>query len=179
MASATVEPLNINIPRHSINNKFCLYAMELSLWINIIKFMQLMKVITAEILLAMCTCWTCCSNKHTLEGNSQGLTLPPLLTPTVYTTYCDVVAIACLKTSQFLLCGTSIHDVQKSPIRYLGSVAGNADEVEISTVTRTQCPAHSDIHSSTDIFRKANTGEGGNRRGTWMRTIYPKYQTFI
>ena len=43
---------------------------------------------------------------------------------------------------------------------------GNANEGEISTVTSTQCPPHGDIHSSTDIFRKTNTGEGGNRRGT-------------
>ena len=29
----------------------------------------------------------------------------------------------------------------------------------------TQCPAYSDIHSSTDIFRKVNTLEGGDSGG--------------
>ena len=66
-----------------------------------------------------------------------------------------------------MLCDTASGDVQKSPIWGLGSVGGNVDEVEISTVSTTQSPAHSDIHSSTDIFREANTGEGGNRGGTW------------
>ena len=65
-----------------------------------------------------------------------------------------------------MLCDAGIGDVQKSPIRGLGSIRSNADEVEISTVSTTQCPAHSDIHSSTDIFREFNTGEGGDRGGT-------------
>ena len=65
-----------------------------------------------------------------------------------------------------MLCGASIHDVQQSPIWGLGSIGANADEEEISTVTSTQCPPHGDTYSSMDIFRKANTGEGGNRRGT-------------
>ena len=65
-----------------------------------------------------------------------------------------------------MLCDTANGDVQKSLIWDLGSVGGNADEVEISTVSTTQCPAHSDIHSSTDIFREVNTGEGGDRGGT-------------
>ena len=65
-----------------------------------------------------------------------------------------------------MLCDTAIGDVHKSPIWGLGSIGGNADEVEISTVSTTQCPAHSDIHSSTDIFREVNTGEGGDRGGT-------------
>ena len=103
---------------------------------------------------------------HTLRSNCQGLTLPPLLTPTVDTVYGDVVLIACHETSQFTLCNTGSGDVQKSPIWGLGSIVGNADEVEISTVSNTQCPAHSDIHSSTDISSKINTGEGGDRGGT-------------
>ena len=65
-----------------------------------------------------------------------------------------------------MLCDTTSGDVQKSSIRDLGSIGGNVDEVEISTVSTTQCPAHSDIHSSTDIFREVNTGEEGDRGGT-------------
>ena len=64
-----------------------------------------------------------------------------------------------------MLCDTASGDVQKSPIWGLGSIGGNVDEVEISTVSTTQCPAHSDIHSSIDISREVNTGEGGDRRG--------------
>ena len=92
------------------------------------------------------------------------LTLTPHLTPT-NAMYCDVVLIACHETSQFMLCDTA-SDVQKSPIWGLGSIGGNVDEVEISTVSITQRPAHCDIHSSTDIFRETNTGEGGGRGGT-------------
>ena len=65
-----------------------------------------------------------------------------------------------------MLCDTASGDVQKSTIWGLGSIGGNVDEVEISTISTTQCPAHSDVHSSTDISRKVNTGEGGNGRGT-------------
>ena len=65
-----------------------------------------------------------------------------------------------------MLCDTGIGDVQKSPIWGLQSIGGNVDEVEISTVSTTQCPAHSDTHSSTDIFREVNTGEGGDSGGT-------------
>ena len=65
-----------------------------------------------------------------------------------------------------MLCDTASGDVQKSPIWGLGSVGGDADQVEISTVSTTQCPAHSDIHSSTVIFREVNTGESGDRWGT-------------
>ena len=64
------------------------------------------------------------------------------------------------------MCDTSSGDVQKSSIWGLGSIGGNVDEVEISTVSTTQCPAHSDIHSSTDILREVNTSKGGNRGGT-------------
>ena len=64
-----------------------------------------------------------------------------------------------------MLCDTGSGDVQKSPIWGLGSVSGNVDEVEISTVSTTQCPAYSDIHSSTNIFREVNTREGGDSRG--------------
>ena len=59
-----------------------------------------------------------------------------------------------------MLCDTASGDVQKSPVWGLGSIGGNADEVEISTVSTTQCPAHSNIHSSTDIFREVSTEEG-------------------
>ena len=65
-----------------------------------------------------------------------------------------------------MMCDTGISDVQKSPIWALGSISGNVDEVEISTVSTTQCPAHSDIHSSIKISREANTREGGDRGGT-------------
>ena len=57
-------------------------------------------------------------------------------------------------------------DVQKSSIWRLGSISGDVDEVEISTVSTTQCPAHSHIHNSTNVFRDVNTGEGGDRGGT-------------
>ena len=103
---------------------------------------------------------------NTLRSDCQGFTLPPYQPPTVDTTYSDVVLKACHETSQFMLCDTGSGDVQKSPIWSLGSISGNVDEVEISTVSTTQCPAHSDIHSSTDIFREVNTGEGGSRGGT-------------
>ena len=101
----------------------------------------------------------------TLRSDCQRLALTSLLTPTVDTIYYDAVLIACYKTSQSMLCNTGSGDVQKSSIWALGSIGGNVDEVEISTVSTTQCPAHSDIHSSTDIFRKVNTREGGDRRG--------------
>ena len=66
-----------------------------------------------------------------------------------------------------MMCDTGSGDVQKSPICALGSISGNVDEVEISTVSTTQCPAHSHIHSSTDISREVNTGEGGGRGWSW------------
>ena len=103
---------------------------------------------------------------HTLRSDCQGLTLIPLLTPTVDTTNCDVVFILCHETSQFILCDTASGDVQKSLVWGLGSIGGNADEVEISTVPTTQCPVHGDIHRSTDILREVNTGENGGRGGT-------------
>ena len=65
-----------------------------------------------------------------------------------------------------MLCDTVSGDVQKSSIWGLGSVGSNVDEVEISSVSTTQCPAHSNIHSSTDIFREVNTGEDGDSGGT-------------
>ena len=79
----------------------------------------------------------------TLRNDCQGLTLPSQETTTVrcHTTYCDVVLIACHETSQFILCDTGSGDVKKSSIWGLGSIGGNADEVEISTVSITQCPA--------------------------------------
>jgi len=65
-----------------------------------------------------------------------------------------------------MLCDTGSGDVQKSSIWGLESIGGNVDEVEISIVSTTQCPAHSDIHSPFDIFREANTVEGGDTGGT-------------
>ena len=65
-----------------------------------------------------------------------------------------------------MLRDTGSGDVQKSSIWGLWSVGGDADNVEISTVSTTQYPAHSYIHSSTDIFREVNTGEGGGRGWT-------------
>ena len=66
-----------------------------------------------------------------------------------------------------MLCATASGGVEKSSIWGLGSIRGNVDEVEISTVSTTQCPVHSYIYSSTsDIFREFSTGEGGDRGGT-------------
>ena len=65
-----------------------------------------------------------------------------------------------------MLCDTGSGDVQKSSIWDLWSIGCNADEVEISTVSTTECPAHSDIHSSTDILREVNTVKDGDRWGT-------------
>ena len=103
----------------------------------------------------------------TLRSDYQGFTLPPHQTTTAHchTTHCDVVLIACLKSSKFILCNTGSGDVQKSTIWGLGRIGGNADEVEISTVSTTQCPPHSDIHSSTDISRESNTGDVGGSGG--------------
>ena len=115
-----------------------------------------------------------CPCQITLRSNYQRLSLPPLLTPTVDTTYCDDVLIACHETSQFILCNGGIRDVHRSITWELGSIsAGSVDEVEISTVSATQCPAHGDIDSSTDIFievftsREVDTREGWDRGGTW------------
>ena len=102
---------------------------------------------------------------YTFKSDCQGLTLSPYQTPTA-ATYCDVVLIACHETSQFILCDTASGDVQKSPIWGLGSIGGNVDEVEISTVSTTQCPAHSDIDGFAAISRKVNTGEGEDRGRT-------------
>ena len=65
-----------------------------------------------------------------------------------------------------MMCDTGSGDVQKSCIWGLGRIGGDVDEVEISTVSTTQCPAHSDIHSSTDISREVNTGKGRDRGST-------------
>ena len=107
---------------------------------------------------------------RTLRGDYQGLTLPSHQTTTVccHTTYCDVVLIAWQKTRKFMLCDTGIGDVQKSFIWDFRSIGGDVDKVKISTVFTTQSPAHSHIHSSTAIFRKANTGEI-NRGGSWRK----------
>ena len=99
---------------------------------------------------------------HTFRSNCQGLTRMSLLTPTVDTTYCDVIIITRLKTSQLILCDTGSGDVEKPPIWDPESIACNVDEVEVSTVSTTQCPVHSDIYSSSYIFRESITGEGGD-----------------
>ena len=70
-----------------------------------------------------------------------------------------------------MLCDTGSGDVQKSPIWGLGSIGGNVDEVEISTVSITQCPVYSHIHSSTDIFREVNTGKVEDRGGACRITL--------
>ena len=101
-----------------------------------------------------------------LRSDCQGLTLIPFLITTVDTTYCDVVLIARHETSQFMLCDTVSGYVQKSSIWGLGSIGIDVDEVEVSTVSTTQCPPHSDIHSYTDIFREVNTGESRDRGRT-------------
>ena len=100
---------------------------------------------------------------QTLRSNCPGLTLNTLLIPTVDTTYSDVVLIVCHETSY---CDTSRSDVQKSSIWGQGSIGVNVNEIEISTVSSTQCPVYSDNHSSTDIFSEVNTGEGRDRGWT-------------
>ena len=66
-----------------------------------------------------------------------------------------------------MLCDTASGDVQKSTIWGLGSIGGDADQVEISTVSTIQCPAHSYIHSSTtDVFREVNTEGSRDREGS-------------
>ena len=80
------------------------------------------------------------------------------LTPTVDTTYCDIVLIARMKTSQFILCNTGSGGVQESLIWDLESIGCDVDEVRISTVSTTQCPIDSDIHSSIHMFSKSKTG---------------------
>ena len=103
----------------------------------------------------------------TFRSDCQELTLTTLLSPTIDTMYCHGVHTACFKPGQFTLCNAGIADVQVSSIWGLGIIGGDVDEVEISTVSTTQCPAHSDIHSSTGIPRQANTGEDGDRGSTW------------
>ena len=93
----------------------------------------------------------------TLRSDYQGFTLIPLLINTVDATYCDVVVRLCHETSQFILCDTGSGDIQKSPIWDVGSAGGNGDEVEINTVSITQCPVQSDIYTTTDILREAKT----------------------
>ena len=107
--------------------------------------------------------WYCI---HTLRSNSQDFTIQTT-TVCCHTTYCDVVLIACHKTSQFILCDTGSGDVQKSSIWGQGSIGVNVDEVKLSTVSTTQHPAHIDIHSSISIFSEVNTREGGDRGWTW------------
>ena len=96
---------------------------------------------------------------RTLGSDCQGPTLISHLTPTVDTTYSDGVLIACLKPCQFTLCSS---DVQKSSIWGLRIIGGNVDEIEISSVSTTQYPGQSDIHSSIGILREANTQQSGD-----------------
>ena len=100
---------------------------------------------------------------HTMRFDGKSVTFTPFLTATVHTMYCDVVLIACLKVSQFILSDTGSGDVQKSPIWDLGSIGCNADEVKINPMIIPQCPVYSDIYSSTDISREVDTGQGWNR----------------
>ena len=100
---------------------------------------------------------------HTFRSNCQGFTRMSLLTPTVDTTYCDVIIITRLKTSQLIVCDTTSGDVKKPPIWHLESIGCDVDEVEVGTVSTTQCPVHSDIHTSNDIFRESLTGEDGDQ----------------
>ena len=113
-----------------------------------------------------------CLYESTLRSDCQGLTLTPLLSPTIDTTYSNGVLIACLKPCQFTLCDTGSSDVQESSIWGIRIVGVNADEVGIGTVSTTQRPAHSDIHSSIGILREVNTGEGGTRWGTWRSDVH-------
>ena len=103
---------------------------------------------------------------QTLRSNCLGLTLNTLLIPTVDTTYSDVVLIVYHESSY---CDTSRSDVQDSIIQGLGSVGCNVNEVEIGSVSSTQCPVYRDIHSSIDIFSEFNTREGRDRGWTWSR----------
>ena len=100
---------------------------------------------------------------HTLWCYYHGLTLPPLVTLTVDTTYCNVVPNVCHKTNQFTLCDIGI---QRSSIWGLGSIGGNVDEIEISTASIAQCPAQSHIHSPASISREVNAGKSGDRGWT-------------
>ena len=95
------------------------------------------------------------SHTSTLRSDCQGLTLSPLLTPTVNTMYCDVVLIACLKIRQS---NTGSSAVQMSSIWGLG-IIGNVDEVEICTLSNTQWPAHSDIHIAPLVSSERPTQE--------------------
>ena len=113
-------------------------------------------------------------NLFTLRSDYQRLALIPLQTPTVDTTYCDVVFIVRLKPCQFTLCNTGITDVQKSSIWGIRIIGGNVDEVDISTVSTTQCPAHSDTHNSIGILREVNTGEDQGWDGTSRKEFYTK-----
>ena len=115
----------------------------------------------------------------TLRSDCQGLTLTPFLIPTVDTAYCDVVLIACPKPCQFVLCNTGSSDVQKSSIWRLGIIGGNLDQVEISTVSTTQCPAQIETHSSIDILREVNTVEGWDWGWTWRNQFACKQKGLI
>ena len=77
-----------------------------------------------------------------------------------------------------MLSDIGIGDVQKFVIWGLWSIGGNVDEVEISTLSTTQWPAHSDIHSSTHIIEEVNTGEIDSR-GNWGNEGIPNVEQTI
>ena len=65
-----------------------------------------------------------------------------------------------------MLCDTGSSDVQESSIWMIRIIGDNVNEVEINSVSTTQCPAHSDPHSSIGIFREVNTRQSGDRGGS-------------
>jgi len=76
-----------------------------------------------------------------------------------------------------MLCDTGIGDIQNSSIWSWRSIGGNVDEVEISTVSTTQCPAHSDIHCSINTSKEFNTGKSRDRGRNWRMNEKRYYQT--
>ena len=61
-----------------------------------------------------------------------------------------------------MLCDITGGDVQKSPIWGLGSIGRDADEVEITTVSTAQCPAHSHIYIFVVKVRQVMAGNVDN-----------------
>ena len=59
-------------------------------------------------------------------------------------------------------CDIASGDVEKSPIRDLGSIGGNVDEVEISTVSTAQSPVHSHIYIFIVKIREVMAGNVDN-----------------
>ena len=95
---------------------------------------------------------------YTLKSNCPGFVHSPSLSDHHSLHYSLWrVLTAWSKTSQFILFDTGSGDVQKSPMWCLRSIGGNADEVEISTISTIN------IYSSISIVRWVNTGEGEER----------------